>query len=105
MNNLNYRDEMLKDLQFIKEAVKKNNNILRYISISSAVKFVALFTAIIIIGFSLIYLWIIDYYGGYNNTPNQLKLLAYFFIGTSLIVLSWYKIKSFLTLEDCTERI
>lgn len=98
MNDSSNKEQMLKDLRFIKEAVKKNNNILKYISVSEGIKAVALFSGIIIIGLSLIYLWIIDYYGSFNATPEKVKLTAYLLIGLSFVGLIWYKIKVFLKL-------
>ena len=96
MGDLNNKDEMLRDLQFIKEAVKKNNNLLKYISISEGIKNVALFSGIIITVISLIFLWMIGSYGSYQDLPTTVKLSIYFILGLSFIGLVLIKIKVFL---------
>lgn len=96
MNDINNKDQMLKDLQFIKEAVKKNNNIFKYISLSEGIKTIALFAGIIIISLSLIFLLLIRYYGGYQEIPYIVKSITYIILGASLVWLMWYKIKIFL---------
>lgn len=96
MNDINNKDQMLKDLQFIKEAVKKNNNIFKYISLSEGIKTIALFAGIIIISLSLIFLLLIRYYGGYQEIPYIVKTITYIILGASLVWLMWYKIKIFL---------
>lgn len=98
MNDSNNKEQMLKDLQFIKEAVKKNNNIFKYISLSEGIKTIALFTGIIIISLSLIFLLLIRYYEGYQEIPFIVKTITYFILGVSLVWLGWYKIKIFLEL-------
>ena len=90
------KDEMLKDIQFIKEAVRKNNNILKYIFLAEGIKNIALFTGIIIISISLLLLWIIGYYGSYQDLPDKVKIVAYSILGFSLIGLVWLKINVFL---------
>lgn len=96
MNDINNKDQMLKDLQFIKEAVKKNNNIFKYISLSEGIKTIALFAGIIIISLSLIFLLLIRYYGGYQEIPYIVKSITYIILGASLVWLGWYKIKILL---------
>ncbi|MGD9677025.1 MAG: hypothetical protein AB7V16_01510 [Vulcanibacillus sp.] len=96
MSELNNKDEMLKDLQFIKEAVKKNNNLLKYISLSEGIKNVALFSGIFITVISLILLWMIGSYGSYQDLPTIVKLSIYLFLGVSFIGLILIKIKVFL---------
>ena len=80
MSDFKNKDELLKDLQLIKEAVKKNSSIFKYIPIAQSVKNVALFTGIAIIACSLLLLWINDYYGSYNEIPTVIKYAQFYSI-------------------------
>lgn len=98
MSDIKNRDEMLKDLQLIKEAARKNNNILKYISVSEGTKTVALFTGILINGLSLVLLWMIGSYGSYQSLPYVFKLLVYGILVLGVIGLVALKANVFLKL-------
>ncbi len=107
MSDINNKEEMLKDLQFIKEAVRKNSNILKYISVSEGIKNVALLTGLFIIVLSVVLLWIIGDYGSYQELPDTVKSLVYTILILFVVIIAWFKIKSFLKIarkyrEDMT---
>ena len=96
MTEIKNRYQLIKDLEMIKEAAKKNNNILKYIPVAEAIKNVALFTAVVIIGISAMLLWQINLYGSYNALPNSIKISLYGVIVASVIGIGWFKTSFFL---------
>jgi len=98
MEQLNNKDELLKDLQLIKEAARKNNNIFKFITISEGIKNVALFSGIFIVTFSLVFLWLIDNYGSFQGMPDMVKLSVFVVPLLSVGGIIWFKIKVFLKL-------
>ena len=96
MSDVKNRDELLKDLQLIKEAVKRNSSIFKYIPIAQSIKNVALFTGIAIIACSFLLLWINDFYGSYSEIPAVIKIVLYIAVGLSFAGLAYYKIRSIL---------
>lgn len=81
MNITEGREELLKDLQLIKEAVKKNNSILKSVSLSEGLKSTGLMTGIFIIFISLVLLWLEHNYGSYALIPAAVKTGFYMFVG------------------------
>ena len=96
MSEIKNRDQLLKDLQMIKEAASKNNNILKYIAVSEGIKNAALLSASIIIGISAILLWKINIYGSYNALPSSIKIGLYVVLVVSVIGIGWFKSNFFL---------
>ncbi len=90
------REKMLEDLHFIKEAARRNNNILRNINLLQVIRGVALYTGILIFTFSLGLLWAMNYYGSYPSLPSSLNGVVYLLLGLSLIVLGTIKLNMFL---------
>lgn len=97
MDQIN-KDALLKDLQFIKEAARKNNNIFKFINISEGIKNVALFSGVFIVTFSLIFQWLIEHYGSFQELPNMVKAAVYVFPIISVVGIVFFKIKVFLKL-------
>ena len=94
MNITEGREELLKDLQLIKEAVKKNNSILKSVSLSEGLKSTGLMTGIFIIFISLVMLWIEHNYGSYALIPAAVKTGFYMFVGFCSVGLMINKVVS-----------
>jgi len=88
------REELLKDLQLIKEAVKKNNSILKSVSLSEGLKSTGLMTGIFIIFISLVLLWLEHNYGSYALIPAAVKTGFYMFVGFCSVGLMINKVVS-----------
>lgn len=98
MDQFDNKDELLKDLRLIKEAARKNNNILKFIFVSEGIKNIALFLSLVIIAFSLLFLWLISNYGSIKDVPNMAKAAVYVMVGLTLGWLVWLKVNVFLKL-------
>ncbi len=94
MNITEGREELLKDLQLIKEAVKKNNSILKSVSLSEGLKSTGLMTGIFIIFISLVLLWLEHNYGSYALIPAAVKTGFYMFVGFCSVGLMINKVVS-----------
>jgi hypothetical protein len=98
MSEIKNKDEMLRELQFIKEAVKKNSSILKYISLTEGTKTIALATGAAIVVICLTFLLVIEYYGSYQASPPVFKIIIYTVIALSIAGIGWLKSKLFLKL-------
>ena len=96
MDELKNRDELLKDLQFIKDAAVKNNNILKFISASEGIRYIALLFCLLITFFSLSVQWMLVSYGSFANIPDSIKIIFFILVGLSILCLVWLKINVFL---------
>jgi hypothetical protein len=96
MSEIKNKDEMLQDLQFIKEAIKKNYSILKYISLNEGIKTVALLTGMIVVAICLVLLWVSNSYGSFIALPRSYKIAAYIVIALSTVGLGCLKSRLFL---------
>ncbi len=96
MNKTEGREELLKDLQQIKEAVKKNNSILKSVSLSEGLKSTGLMTGLFIILISTVLLWLEHYYGSYTLIPAAVKIGIYMIIGLCTVGLLINKVVSII---------
>jgi len=96
MEPINNKEELLKDLQLIREAAIKNNNILKFISVSGGIKNVALYTGIVILVFGLALLWIDSRFGSYQQLPAGIRTLIQILMAVFAAILVWVKINALL---------
>lgn len=96
MSEMNNRDEIIKDLQLIKEAAKKNNSFLKKVSLSEGIKLTALLTGLFIFLLGFLVLWLEHRYGGYDQIPDTLKLVFYISLGLISAGLVINKVKGIL---------
>jgi hypothetical protein len=80
MSEFKNTEELIKDLQLIKEAVRKNNSILKRVPISEGLKHATLITGILIILISSAIILLECYYGSYSAIPGTVKLIIYVII-------------------------
>lgn len=96
MSEFNQRDELMKDLQLIKEAVRRNSGVLKIVSLSEGIKLTALLSGLFIFFFGFIILWMEHYYGSYGQIPGTLKLALYLCLGFISVGLVIAKVKGIL---------
>lgn len=90
------REEMLKDLQIIKAAVSKDNNMLKYINLLDAIRGVALYSGILIFVFCVSLLKLMDHYGSYHSLPADIKFVFYIVLGVCVLVIGIVKLRTLL---------
>lgn len=96
MGNNKEIDEIVSDLLYIKNAISKNSNIFKFISLNEILRRVYLIGAIIIIGFSGIFYYFIERHGGYSEIPANNKLLLYALIFAATVMVAFLKITSIM---------
>ncbi|HEY8499778.1 MAG TPA: hypothetical protein VIL89_04090 [Clostridia bacterium] len=104
MEEFKNTEELIKDLQFIKEAVKKNNSILKRIPIYEGLKNTALITGILIILISAAVILLEYYYGSYSAIPGTVKLVLYIIIGLCTAGVATKKITDIMKVVRKSER-
>ncbi|NLG89166.1 MAG: hypothetical protein GX494_08150 [Clostridiaceae bacterium] len=104
MDEFKNTEELIKDLQFIKEAVKKNNSVLKRVPISEGLKQTALITGILIILISAAIILLECYYGSYSAIPGTVKLILYIVIAISAAAAAIKKITDILKVVRKSEQ-
>ncbi|KAB3530710.1 hypothetical protein [Alkaliphilus serpentinus] len=89
-------EKLVDDLVFIKEAIKKNNSIFKYFSISRALRGVLLYSGLVVISFSLWLNHLISKYDSFQAAPIILKRFTYFLIVIALVIVVIFKIKTMI---------
>lgn len=88
--------QLLEDIEYIKKAVLKRNNILHFMEVAQAVRFVALLSGLLIIFTSFVVYLLIKQYGSYELVPDQARLLIFLYIALAFIFVGVLKIRNFL---------
>ncbi len=89
-------DNLLNDITYIKKAIQKHNNILKYISLSKVLSFIAILGGFFIITLCSIVYFIISHYSSYAAVPQNIKMILYFVIALSTVGMGFLKVKSIL---------
>ncbi len=89
-------ENILNDITYIKNAIQKHNNILKYISLSKVLSFIAILGGIFTIALCSIVFYFISHYGAYKNVPQNYKTLLYIIIFLSTAGIGFLKIKNIL---------
>lgn len=87
--------QLLRDLEVIKEATKRNRVVLREVYSPERLRFFMLYFATAVVLVSLLFQYCIDLYGSYAALPPVVRLLLYVVIvvmGLSIAVLKWVSI-------------
>ncbi len=88
--------EVIADLKLIKEAVSRSDGIIRFIDIRGALKIVLLATGLMIALFSVLFYYLIEYYGSFTAVPLNIRTILFFLIGLTLFIIGYLKISNFL---------
>ncbi|KAB3533496.1 hypothetical protein F8154_10870 [Alkaliphilus pronyensis] len=96
-------EKLVDDLVFIKQAIRKNNNVFKYFSVSRAMKWVLLYAGILIISLSLLINTIITRYASWQLAPTGLKLLIYGAAIVGLLVIVVIKLRTIVKAAKSVE--
>ncbi|GAB6087345.1 hypothetical protein [Alkaliphilus crotonatoxidans] len=69
--------EIIQDLLYIKQAISKNSNIFKFISLTETLRTVYLFSGIAIISLAGLFYYVIQAYGAYEAVPVKVKGVLY----------------------------
>jgi hypothetical protein len=89
-------DRLLDDLEYIKKAVSKRNNIFNFMEVAKAIRLAALLSGLLIIFISTVLYLLIRQYGSYHLMPGQTRLYLYLYIALAIIFIAVLKLRSFL---------
>ncbi len=84
------------DLQLIKEAVSRSDNLLRFIDTGGALRGILLATGALIAVFSGISYYLVQHYGHFAAIPPNLRLVFYLLIALSTAAVGYQKIRNIL---------
>lgn len=93
MDNQVEMQRLIDDLVYVKAAINKANNILKYVDVTRILSIVLLVSGIIITLFAAGMYALIQYYGNYAAIPQSFKTLIYISIAVTAIMVSTAKIK------------
>lgn len=87
-------EQLVNDLVFIKQAIKKNNNIFKYFSVSKALRWVLLYAGLIIISIALYINYLFATYDSFQGAPTTLKVITYIIAVVGIFVLVVIKLRT-----------
>jgi hypothetical protein len=70
-------ERTLEDIASIKEVINSDYSIIRYIASFTHTRLISLLSGISVIGFSMLFYFLMDYYGNYRVIPTELKWIIY----------------------------
>lgn len=102
MNNGNKNDyykkyeEFENNLKILKDIIKQNSNLLRFISFSRPFKSLSLISSITIFIFSLTFYFLIEKFNDFNNIPFYTKTITFILLFIAIVILGYIKIKGIM---------
>ncbi len=96
MKKENEVKQVIEDLMYIKNAITKNSNIFKFISITEILKTFLLVTGIMIIAISGGIYYLIQHYGGFTQIPTEIKTVIYGILILATIMAGIFKSKKLL---------
>ncbi|UNC91037.1 hypothetical protein [Candidatus Contubernalis alkaliaceticus] len=88
--------KVIADLKLIKEAVNKNDNIIRFICAGNVLRGILLTTGLLIAVFSAIFYYLLEQYGSFGAVPINLRIILFGLIGLSVLGIGCQKIRNFI---------
>jgi len=88
--------KLLTDIEYIKKAVTKRNNILHFMEVTKAIRLAALLSGLLIIFVATALYLLIRQYGSLYLMPGQIRLFLYLYIVLAVIFIAVLKLSSFL---------
>ncbi len=97
-------ERTLEDIAFMKEVINFDYSIIRQIFAFAHYRRLSLLFGISIIGFSMLFYFLMDYYGNYEAIPAGLKWIIYIAIAIDAAILQIMKIRLFSGLLKKTDQ-
>ena len=92
----NELEDVIADLQLIKEAVSKSDSFFRFIDTRRAIRSVLLVAGLLVALFAGIFYYLADYYGSFPEIPFQLRMTLFILAGLAWCGLGYLKLTNFL---------
>lgn len=89
-------DRLEEDLQFIKSAIRKSGNIMRWVSWGKALRWVSLGTGLFIIAIALFVGWLNTQYGDFAGAPLWIRVVFFAAIVVFTGLVAYWKIRNIL---------
>ncbi len=88
--------QLYEDVAYIKKAVSKKSNILNFMEISQALRFVALISGLLIIVTATILYFLIQQYGSFAMFPDRIRFFFYLYLVLAVAFIAVIKLRNFL---------
>lgn len=88
--------QILSDIQFVRTAISKNAQILKFLALPDIIRAVALATGLLIMAFSSVFYLLIRSYGSFGSIPAAIRILVLAVAVGSLIALQLVKVSQTL---------
>ena len=86
-------ERTLEDIASIKEIINSDYSIFRYIVSFTQTRLISLLSGISIVGFSMLFYFLMDYYGNYGAIPIELKWIIYIAIAIVACFLTFMSLR------------